>query len=39
MDRLLAADLESLVEEAGEQPTAVDPRLLAGQPNATETLQ
>ena len=39
MDRLLAADLESLAEEAGDQPPAIDPRLLAGQPNATETLQ
>ena len=39
MDRLLAADLESLVEEAGEAPAPIDPRLLAGRPNATETLQ
>jgi monovalent cation:proton antiporter-2 (CPA2) family protein len=39
MDRLLAADLESLAEEAGEQPPAIDPRLLAQQPKATETLQ
>ncbi len=39
MDRLLAADLESLTEEAGEQPPAIDPRLLAQRPNATETLQ
>jgi glutathione-regulated potassium-efflux system ancillary protein KefC/glutathione-regulated potassium-efflux system protein KefB len=39
MDRLLAADLETIAEEAGEPPPAIDPRLLAGQPNATETLQ
>jgi monovalent cation:proton antiporter-2 (CPA2) family protein len=39
MDRLLAADLESLAEEAGEPPAAIDPRLLAGQPSSTETLQ
>jgi monovalent cation:proton antiporter-2 (CPA2) family protein len=39
MDRLLAADLESLVEEAGEPPPAVAPRSLAPHPNATETMQ
>ncbi|MGZ5947463.1 MAG: NAD-binding protein, partial [Caulobacteraceae bacterium] len=39
MDRLLAADLETLAEEAGETPPPIDPRLLAGQPSATETLQ
>jgi monovalent cation:proton antiporter-2 (CPA2) family protein len=39
MDRLLAADLESLAEEDGEQPPAIDPRRMAGQPSATETLQ
>ena len=39
MDRLLAADLESLAEEAGERPPAVDPRLSADRPDATEALQ
>jgi len=39
MDRLLAADLESLAEEAGEHPPGVDPRLLAGRADAAETLQ
>ena len=39
MDRLLAADLESLAEEAGDKPPAIDPRLLAAQPSGTETLQ
>jgi monovalent cation:proton antiporter-2 (CPA2) family protein len=39
MDRLLAADLESLAEEAGEESPTIDPRVLAGQPSATETLQ
>jgi monovalent cation:proton antiporter-2 (CPA2) family protein len=38
MDRLLAADMESLAEETGEQPP-IDPRLLADFPGATETLQ
>ena len=36
MDRLLAADLESLDPDAA---SALDPRLLADYPNATETLQ
>jgi voltage-gated potassium channel Kch len=39
MDKLLAADLESLAEEAGETPPAIDPHLLAGRPSATESLQ
>lgn len=38
MDRLLAADMESLAAEGGESPP-VDPRLLAGHAGATETLQ
>ena len=38
MDRLLAADMESLGEEGGESPP-IDPRLLAAYPGATETLQ
>ena len=37
MDRLLAADMESLADEGGESP--LDPRLLADYPSATETLQ
>ncbi|HEY4030691.1 MAG TPA: monovalent cation:proton antiporter-2 (CPA2) family protein [Caulobacteraceae bacterium] len=39
MDRLLAADLETLVEEAAEQPPAADLRRLAARPSETETLQ
>jgi len=39
MDRLLAADLESLAEETADVPAAIDPRVLAEQPDATETLQ
>jgi monovalent cation:proton antiporter-2 (CPA2) family protein len=35
MDRLLAADLESLAEDGLEQPAAIDPRVQA---NAAETL-
>jgi monovalent cation:proton antiporter-2 (CPA2) family protein len=38
MDRLLAADVESLAEEAAEASPPIDPRLQAGRP-ATETLQ
>jgi glutathione-regulated potassium-efflux system ancillary protein KefC/glutathione-regulated potassium-efflux system protein KefB len=38
MDRLLAADMASL-EEDGESPAPLDPRLLADYPGATETLQ
>jgi glutathione-regulated potassium-efflux system ancillary protein KefC/glutathione-regulated potassium-efflux system protein KefB len=38
MDRLLAADIESLAEEGGESPP-IDPRLLAAYPSPTETLQ
>jgi len=38
MDRLLAADMESLADENGESPP-IDPRLLADFPTPTETLQ
>ncbi len=38
MDRLLAADMESLAEEGGEAPP-IDPRLLTDYPGATETIQ
>jgi len=38
MDRLLAADMESLAEEGGESPP-IDPRLLAAYPSPSETLQ
>lgn len=38
MDRLLAADMQSLAEEDGQAP-AIDPRLLADFPAATETMQ
>ena len=39
MDRLLAADMESLAQEAGESPQPIDPRLLAEIRGATESLQ
>ena len=38
MDRMLAADMESLAEEGGESPP-IDPRLLAAYPSPSETLQ
>ena len=39
MDRLLAADMESLAQEAGESAPPIDPRLLAEIRGATESLQ